>query len=200
MNATPVEEWRAIPGYEGLYEVSDLGRVRSLSRIVTERTGKTRHHQGRVLSQWIGVANGYPFVSLKNGEHKTNWCVHRLVAIAFLGTPEEGQEVCHLNGDRLDPRLINLRWDTHSANVFDRRKHGTDHQVNKTHCPRGHLLAGENLVKRARESEKHHRKCRACNRARSKYPLDHPNFVSHADWQYMRLMGGVVRRDRAAVV
>ena len=191
MNATPNEEWRAIPGYEGLYEVSDLGRVRALDRVVTERTGKVRKHRGRVMSQWIGKAHGYPCVTLSDGSRKRHALVHRLVAITFLGLPEdEGYEVCHQNGDRQDPRLVNLRWDSHSSNVFDRRLHGTDHNVNKTHCPRGHLLAGSNIVNRGRENEKNHRKCRACNRTRARLPLDHPEFVRHSDWQYMRIMGG----------
>lgn len=183
----PGEEWREVPGYEGHYEVSNQGRVRSLEREILHADGVWHRKRGRVLKQWIGVSNGYLFVSLKRGGTKTNWCVHRLVALAFLGPQPEGQEVCHGNGNRLDARLANLRWDTHSANMYDRRRDGTDHNVAKTHCPRMHRLAGSNIQRDSIGAGRH---CKACNRARAKFGYtNHPRFVEESDRQYRRIMG-----------
>lgn len=181
------EEWRPVVGYEGHYEVSDMGRVRSLTREVQHIDGVWHQKQGRILRQWIGTGNGYSYVSLKQGGTKANWCVHRLVALAFLGPQPEGQEVCHGNGNRRDARLVNLRWDTHSANMFDRRRDGTDRNVAKTHCPRMHRLAGSNIQRDSTGASRH---CKACNRARAKFGFtDHPQFVEEADRQYRRIMG-----------
>jgi len=183
----PDEKWLPVPGYEGHYEVSDMGRVRSLDREVLHADGVLHRKCGRVLRPWIGAKNGYPCVSLKMNGKRTGWCVHRLVALAFLGNPANGHEVCHSNGDRSDARLGNLRWDTHSANMCDRRKDGTDHNVAKTHCPRDHRLAGPN-IQRARDSASRH--CKACARARAKFGRStHPAFKAESDRQYRRIMG-----------
>lgn len=105
------EEWKSIEGYEGLYEISNLGRVRSHDRV---SNGKIR--KGRMLKQVI-TGGGYYHVCLsKNGVFKQ--CrVHRLVATAFVPNPDAKETVNHINEDKLDNRACNLEWLTLSENV-----------------------------------------------------------------------------------
>lgn len=77
---------------------------------------------------------------------------------AFVGPCPEGMEVCHNNGDCTDNRLENLRYDTKSANMLDRVRHGTHHNANKTQCLRGHLFTEENTKRTAKGG----RACRTC--------------------------------------
>lgn len=124
----PVETWKPIPGYEGLYEASDAGRVRSLDRSVptlngTAKVPTVRHFKGRIIAHYI--TRGYPVACLtKNGRGKT-FTVARLVLAAFVGPKPPDMECCHCNGDRSDSRLCNLRWDTNLANQEDRVTHGS---------------------------------------------------------------------------
>lgn len=140
MNATH-EEWRPVVGYEGSYEVSDQGRVRSLERTIEAhgeiRSGHTRLLKGRVLRHGIG-RGGYHRVALVRQCHVAVRFVHRLVLEAFVGPAPEGMECCHNNGDKADNRLVNLRWGTRSENMYDKIRHGVHHEANKTHCPYGH--------------------------------------------------------------
>lgn len=96
------EEWRAVVGYEGAYEVSSLGRVRSLDRYLAD--GRRRH--GRPKS--LAIHQGYPAVTLfKNREPKTIK-IHALVAAAFIGPRPEGHQVNHKGNNVVDsPKLLN---------------------------------------------------------------------------------------------
>jgi hypothetical protein len=156
------EHWRPVYGWEGLYEVSDLGRVRSLDRWVV-------HHDGRRVwypSLHVGLRmgpQGYLRVLLcRNSSSK--WIhVHRVVLEAFAGLRPPGLMACHGNGDPLDNSLVNLRWDTMSSNAQDSVRHGTHRHTKRTHCPRNHRLMSPNLVPaRIRKGE---RSCLACSRA-----------------------------------
>jgi hypothetical protein len=117
------EEWRQVLNYEGLYEVSSLGRVRSLDRSVNHYRG-SRISRGKVLSTYRG-SDGYLSVCLCMNGSKNHARVHRLVLESFLGPCPDGLECCHNNGDRGDNTLDNLRWDTRSSNFADSVKHGT---------------------------------------------------------------------------
>lgn len=158
------ETWKPIPGWEGYYEVSDQGQVRSVDRIITRSDGQKRRFKGKLLRPGIN-RHGYPMVNLKRPGEGVTKKVHRLVLEAFAGPSPEGMEACHNNGDRADARVENLRWDSRSSNQKDRRKHGTDHQVNKTHCPQGHAYTPENT--KVIPSRPTARYCRACHRQRS---------------------------------
>jgi hypothetical protein len=119
------EIWKPVPGYEGRYEVSDLGRVRSLDREIIcmgEIKGSyVSRKKGRVLRP--GPSN-YGHLSVVLGRGKTRM-VHELVLRAFVGEPPDKHECCHNNGDPTDNRLSNLRWGTRSENSVDAVKHGS---------------------------------------------------------------------------
>ena len=114
------ERWLAIRGWPG-YQVSDLGRVRSLPRTLKDG----RKIGGGFLAFDIGK-NGYPRVGLSRRGHQRNKYVHQLVMRAFAGQCPPGMEVRHLNGNRADPRLVNLCYGTPEENTQDRALHGTN--------------------------------------------------------------------------
>ena len=121
-----LEHWKSIPNYEGFYEVSNVGNVRSLDRYVTQKRNGNAY-KIRQKSKPLKPHNnsGYYTVSLlKNGKQQTVG-VHRLVARAFIGKQKTGMLTCHNNGRSLDSRLSNLRYDTPKSNAHDRFKHGT---------------------------------------------------------------------------
>lgn len=103
------EEWRPIVGYEDRYEISSLGRVRTLPRILSPSCG----------------SHGYPAVSLSKNKKSQKHSVHVLVLEAFVGPRPSGHQVLHKNGDRTDSKLENLRWGTPAENTQDRYRHGT---------------------------------------------------------------------------
>lgn len=111
-----MEQWRDIPGYEGRYQVSDQGRVRSLARVVKllNRWGApgSRRVPGRVLQS--GSCKGYRIVNLSVEGNARTQQVHRLVALAFL--PGHGEVVNHINSLKDDNRLANLEWASKSYN------------------------------------------------------------------------------------
>ena len=120
------ELWRPVVGYEGMYEVSNLGNVRGLPRVIKRcKCGEPiRRARGGPL-KWIMRIEGYPLVSLSRGNRYVQRLVHRLVLEAFVGPAPKGMEACHKNGKQHDPRLVNLRWDTKKANHADKWLHGT---------------------------------------------------------------------------
>lgn len=149
------EQWRAVPGFEGLYEVSDLGRVRSLDRAETvgNRWGsKTRRFvPGRVLAL-KRAGRGYRAVALSVRGEVTYANVHRLVLRAFVGERGDGQETRHLNGVRHDNRLLNLVYGTGAENQADRERHGTGQRGERN---ASHKLTTEDVlaIRSARASQ-----------------------------------------------
>ena len=108
------EEWRDVIGYEGLYQISDLGRVKSLSRFISNGTG-FHLSEDRILKPNI-LAKGYFQVDLKNRSKRKGLQVHRLVAMAFIPNPNNYPQINHINGDKQDNRVENLEWCTNSMN------------------------------------------------------------------------------------
>lgn len=109
--------FKAIEGYEGIYEVSDLGEVRSVDRIVEFKDGRNAHYKGKVLKLAMNVHGYFTVMLSKNGITKM-MTVHRLVAEAFLPNPENLPEVHHINHVKTDNRACNLKWVTR-AEQFD---------------------------------------------------------------------------------
>lgn len=125
-----MELWKPVLAYEGLYEVSSFGRVRSLSRYVRGRSGYGGYFsKPRILKQALqGSSRGkgtYPGVTLYLDGIKQVVLVHTIVLEAFEGKCPEGLQACHGDGNPLNNRKTNLRWDTPKANQHDRIRHGT---------------------------------------------------------------------------
>lgn len=128
-----MEEWRDVPGWEGFYQVSSEGRVRSVDRVINALDCKgrpcKRRWKGKILAPG-GCKNGYAVVSFtRPGEPRFCTYVHHLVARAFLGPVPEGKEVCHNDGVRRNNRRENIRYGSRSANALDRHIHGTMNQA-----------------------------------------------------------------------
>lgn len=120
------EIWRDVVGFEDAYQVSNLGRVRSKSRVVImSASHKSVEHvsrrKGRLLRPGR-ASNGYFTVALGRNNSRT---VHSLVAETFIGPCPEGHEVLHIDGTRTNNCAYNLRYGTRSENMLDAVKHGT---------------------------------------------------------------------------
>jgi hypothetical protein len=110
------EQWKPVKDYETLYEVSTLGRIRSLHK----------KRGGGILKPF--PRNGYLFICFcKDGQKRQNQAVHRVVATAFIHNPENKPQVNHINCNRTDNRLENLEWATASEN----NKHAYDNERRK---------------------------------------------------------------------
>jgi hypothetical protein len=189
----PGERWLPIPEWEGLYQVSSLGRVRSLDRVVTYSGGPPRSLRGCVL-RTSAQSSGHLGVALCRDGKPQRRSVHSLVLLAFVGPCPPGQEGCHGDGNPGNNHVGNLRWDTRRENALDRARHGTDPQRNKTHCPRRHLLTAPNLVRSHAAAGR--RECLACARARAnaaKHKARHGDtagfdFLAAADDHFRRIM------------
>lgn len=152
------EQWKGIPGWEGEYEVSDQGRVRSLERFV-QRTSSPQRVGQRILKTPPGT-HGYPRVNLARAGKYVQRTVHSLVLESFTGPCPPGMEALHRNGVRTDCRLANLKWGTSVENKADILRHGRNHSRNKTECPHGHPYNSTNTyVWNGR------RLCKACRAA-----------------------------------
>jgi hypothetical protein len=129
------ELWRPIPGYEGIYDASNLGRLRSYwvpggrhrlcreSRLLSERFPKSRYKRIVLTS--------------RKGDRRS-FLVHILLATTFHGPRPEGAEVRHLDGNSRNNHVDNLAWGTRLENMQDVARHGTHNNTRKTACPRGH--------------------------------------------------------------
>ena len=123
------EVWKAIVGYEGIYEVSNLGRVRAIGieYVMKCRWGGTmlRKSKARILLA-TGNKNGYPSVTLVKDAIHWSSTVGKLVLTAFVGPRPPDHHICHFpNADVFDNRLCNLRWGTVRENHHDMDLHGT---------------------------------------------------------------------------
>ena len=118
-----MEKWKEIKGYEGYYEVSNDGNVKSLKRVLTipnsyskSATPRTVVRQGRVLSQKVSQG-GYNKVSLSFNRETVLYHVHVLVARAFVSNPDNLEFVAHIDGNTKNNRASNLKWVATSEDI-----------------------------------------------------------------------------------
>lgn len=111
-----MEDYKDINGFEGMYQISNLGNVKSLSRRVLSRYSNDRIINEKLLSLNKDKATGYVSITLSLGKKRITKSVHRLVASAFIDNPLNKPEVNHINGIQHDNRAENLEWVTKSEN------------------------------------------------------------------------------------
>ena len=107
-----MEEWRDVVGFEGIYQVSNFGRIRSV------KTGK-------IKEQTVQDNDNRPYLGLWKNNIQKICRPHKLVMEAFVGIRPQGMECCHNDGNPQNNHLTNLRWDTAKSNQADRVRHGT---------------------------------------------------------------------------
>ena len=109
--------WLVVKGYEGLYEVSDTGQVRSITRECLHKNGVITLYKGKVLAQTANKNTRYMMCNLWRDNKGKSCYVHRLVAEAFIPNPDNLAEVNHIDGDRQNNHLNNLEWVTREGNL-----------------------------------------------------------------------------------
>lgn len=122
------EEWKDIVGYENYYQVSNMGRIKSLERKTTFKTEKLRIMKG-FIDKW-----GYHQVILRKDDKYIHFKIHRLVALHFIPNPNNKETVNHKKGNKLDNRSSELEWNTHS----EQHKHAFE-KLGRVHGMKGKI-------------------------------------------------------------
>lgn len=110
-----MEIWKDIENFEGIYQVSNMGRVRSLDRQIHYKDGRIGNFTGIILKQGV-CRKGYPIVYLSKGSKKKAIKVHRLVALTFVKKHQKKNQVNHIDGDKSNNIFTNLEWCDNSEN------------------------------------------------------------------------------------
>lgn len=121
-----IEEWRPVVGWERYYEVSSVGRIKRLSRIVSCNDGRTYRIPEKLMSPYKEKRGGHLFIDLHVDGNDRKTQVHTLVLETFVGPKPNGTECRHLNGVPDDNRVENICWGTRQENADDRERHGVN--------------------------------------------------------------------------
>lgn len=162
-------QWKPIPGFDGHYEASDTGLIRSLDRTITtfSRTGKPYQQlrPGRVLKPGKIGWTKHLHVVLEGRIDRT---VHSLILETFVGPCPPGMEALHHDDDPSNNNLSNLSWGTRSENAYDAIRNDRHFNAGITHYKRGHELTPENTQKHSGDNSwgGNRRTCLACRRER----------------------------------
>lgn len=156
-----VEVWRPVVGFPS-YEVSNLGRARSVDRVIETVNGRMCRYRGQLLAP-IEDPDGYRQAAVARPGRRRTVRVHVLMMEAFVGPRPEGMEVCHADDVKAHNCLTNLKYGTRSDNQRDAVRNRVHVNSKKDCCPNAHPLVVPNLV----PSQIPVRACLSCNRARS---------------------------------
>ena len=126
-----MEIWKDVPEYEGVYMISNKGRLKALEREIAH--GNTKQIRRETIKhQWMND-DGYMICKLSKDGRNKNVAVHRLVALAFLDNPENKAEVNHIDGNRSNNDVANLEWVTRAENIQDTITRGTHVSLRDLH-------------------------------------------------------------------
>lgn len=148
------ERWVPAKGFEGRYEVSDLGRVRSVPRQVVNG-GRVKMEPGALLKPYWHRKH-LKVTLYGDNKRERQVFVHILVLESFVGPKPKGRLGCHRDDDPRNNSIANLRWDTPAANCRDAVRNGIHPETKRTTCDYGHPLDGR--------THKGERYCKTCNR------------------------------------
>ncbi len=127
------EIWKSVIGYENIYEISNLGRIRSIDHIVPHKDGKSRIQKGRFLHTYISE-KGYIQTCLSKEGKRFNTGLHRIIAIAFIKNPNNLPQVNHKDGIKDNNSISNLEWSTNQENQLHAVKNGlVNHNYGEDH-------------------------------------------------------------------
>ena len=110
------EIWKPVVGYEGIYEVSSLGRVKSCERTIIRSNGREINFPDKIMKPSINH-KGYLIIDLRKNGNRQGGFIHRLVGKAFIDNPLNKERINHKNGDKTDNRVQNLEWVTNQENM-----------------------------------------------------------------------------------
>lgn len=153
-----IEEWRDVPEFEGRYQVSNLGGLRSLPRTQMNRWGTRTAIPGRAMRTNV-AKSGHHRVILMDEGRRVHVGLHVLVARAFIPNPSNLPWVLHGDDDPGNNRVDNLRWGAPADNTRDSVVRSRHVNTRKTHCPQGHEYDTENTGNYGTG-----RVCRSCHR------------------------------------
>ena len=125
------EIWKDIQGYEGFYQISNLGNVKSLERVVDKGNGILQHRKERIMNKRESI-DGYYIAKLNVNKKSTSIAIHILVARHFIDNPNNYPEVNHKDCNRKNNQVDNLEWCTHQQNVEHSKQLG--HYKTKSGC------------------------------------------------------------------
>ncbi len=132
------EVWKDIEGWEGYYQVSNFGNVRSLDREIVYSTGRKEIRRGQLIKPNFNKSNGYLSVGLNKGKNKKRAYVHRLVALSFCDNPHGKPEVNHRDEIKTNNHYKNLEWVTRlENNVYNGRAKKLSKKSAKTMMKKG---------------------------------------------------------------
>lgn len=124
-----MEIWKDIKGYEGVYQISNIGRVKSLARTVRYSNGATHTVQEKIKSTRKNP-DGYLRTSLSSHSNKINYSIHRLVAEHFIDNNQNLEQVNHIDGNKENNAVTNLEWCTSAGNMKHAHRTGLIHYSN----------------------------------------------------------------------
>ena len=125
-----MEIWKDIKGYEGIYQISNLGNIKSLDHYIRQRNNNYKLYHGKTLKPYM-TSTGYYKIDLHNGKKRKIMLIHRLIANAFIPNPDDLPEVNHIDGNKTNNNIDNLEWCTRSDNI----KHSYKNKLH-IHCPK----------------------------------------------------------------
>lgn len=133
------EVWKDIKGYEGLYQISNLGNIKSLNKVqkLYINNAKSGIRKGKQL-KLILFNNGYYFVNLSKNGKIHSYAVHRLVAKTFISNPNNLPIINHIDGNKLNNNINNLEWCTYSHNIQEAFRLGLSKPIWKGKFDKNH--------------------------------------------------------------